>query len=117
RPRDACSPDYTCRRRALSIARPRLDEERKVLREQDVLVEDDHAPGYLPAPVHPPQHVLTLADEHVGFRLDAIAVDEEPAPDGDLGRRRSRRRGAEDLDVRDHVTDARGRLLRPVDSG
>src|SRR6266478_891238 len=53
------------------------DKERQILGEQDALVEDDHAPGDLPRAIHPPQHILTLADEHVGFRLDAIAVRSE----------------------------------------
>src|SRR6266478_9801460 len=76
------------------------DKERQILGEQDALVEDDHAPGDLPRAIHPPQHILTLADEHVGFRLDAIAVDEKATADSHFGRRRIPvRRRTQDLDV------------------
>ena len=70
-------------------ARPATsNEERQILREQDALVEDDHAPGDLPRAVDPAQHVLALAHEQVGLRLDAISVDEKATPKGNLRRLR-----------------------------
>src|SRR2546425_1896032 len=92
-------------------------EERQVLREQHALVQDDPAARDPPASVHAAQQVFALADEDVGLRLDAVAVDEEPALDRDLGGSGAVGARAKDLHVRDHVTDPRGRLLRPVDAG
>ena len=66
--------------------------------------------------VHAAQQVLALADQEVGLGLDAVAVDEETALDRDLVGD-APTGVAHHLDVRDHVADARGRLLRPVDAG
>src|SRR5438067_4647691 len=51
-----------------------LEKEGEVLREQDALIEDDLAPRDLKATVDAAEHVLALADEHVGLRLDACAI-------------------------------------------
>src|SRR5262245_40852445 len=67
------------------------DEEREVLLEQHALVEGDVAPGDLPVAVHPTEQIFALADQHIGLGLHPVAVDEEPALDGDLARRRAGR--------------------------
>src|SRR5262249_60380512 len=52
------------------------EEHRQVLRQQDVLVEEDLPAGDLPAALESPEHVFALADQEVGLRLDAIAIDD-----------------------------------------
>src|SRR6266540_4633709 len=99
------------------IVASRSEEEREVLDEEHALVEDDLAPGDLPAAVLAAQQVFALADQEIGFRLDAVTVDEEAALDGDLPRHGLGGAHRQDLDVRDHVTDPGGRLLGPVDAG
>src|SRR3979411_2557287 len=93
------------------------EEERQVLREEHALIQNDLSPRDLEGAVHPAQHVFALADEDVRLRLDAVAIDEETALDGDLARGRAVGARPEDLPGRDHVADARGRLLRPMDAG
>src|SRR6266481_3814259 len=80
--------------RSLACIHPdQSNKERQVFGKQDALVEDNHAPGDLPGAVHAAQHVLALADEDVGLRLDTIAVDEEATAGGHFGRgHRPRRR-------------------------
>src|SRR5215813_5715957 len=78
----------------------RSEEHGEILGEQDVLVENDLAPGDLPASVDPAQHVLALADQEVRLRLHAVAIHEEAALHDHLARGRVGRRH---LDVRDHV--------------
>ena len=94
-----------------------LNENREVLREQHALVEDDLAAGDLPAAVHAAEDILALPDQEIRLGLDAVSIDEKPALDLDLGRRWPVRLRVHDLDVRDHVTDPRGRLLGPVHAG
>src|SRR5207237_9677323 len=92
-------------------------QEPQVLRAAPALIQNDPSPRDLEGAVNPAQQVFALADEDVGLRLDAVPVDEEAALDGDLGRGGAVGARAKDLHVRDHVADARGRLLRPVDAG
>ena len=55
-------------------------------------MEHDPPPRELEPAVHPAQKVLPLADEDVGLRLDAVAIDEEPALDRDFSRTSTRPR-------------------------
>src|SRR5205823_10528709 len=94
-------------RAPMSESGPPSEEKAEVLRQQHALVEHDLAPGDLEGAVLPAQQVLALADEDVGLRLHAVAIDQEAALDGQLAGRRSGRRRPEDIAVGAHVADRR----------
>ena len=56
------------------------EEDRKVLRQQNILVKDDFAAGDLPIPLALSQYIRSPTDKRIGLVLDAILVDEEAAP-------------------------------------
>src|SRR5207245_9204762 len=107
----ACStrPSTRLRRSCRSTQRQRLKKSRQVLREQNVLVEDDLPARDLPAVIFPAHGVQPFADEEALLVLEAVLVDQELADRLHFGHT-----DAQQLDVRNHVRDARERLLAPL---
>src|ERR1700730_1044074 len=80
----------------------------EVLVEQDVGVEHDRAPLYLPRAVHLAQHVLAATGEELMIRLQMRAVHQKRGLRLDLAVLQPRR-----LEIADQVTGARRGILDP----
>src|SRR5712691_3427432 len=96
---------------------PSLEKKGQILRQQDVLVQNDLSLADLPLSVHAPKDVLPFTHEDIRLRFHPVAVNQETALDGNLCWLHHRGLDVQDLNVGNHVAEARGRLLRPMDAG
>src|SRR5262249_28300000 len=94
-----------------------LEEDRQVLREKDVLVEDDVSAAQLPFAVDLAESVVALTDEDVGLGLQTVAVNEEARADDDFGGVGNAWCRVDDADIGDQVAGPGAGLFSPVDAG